>query len=167
MTVRRPSHICIALAVVVTMVVGACGGGGGGDAQGVKQLTAKIPDRVLDLVVKSESIRSAQETKRPFIDGLALYSLRRDELLQATLQISRFSGGAKPDSARFRGSVINQIGSTVPKSFRMGGNTVYLTTGRRQAIAVWFRDRNLFILSMRDEYGQPRRLLRQLLAVQL
>jgi hypothetical protein len=163
---RRPLLVRVALVVLVTVVAGACGSGGGGTATGVEQLKTRIPDRVLDLAVKSESITSAQETKRPYIDGLALYSLRRDELLQATLQISRFSKGAKPESSQFRASVINQVGSSVPKAFRMGGNPVYLTTGRRQSIAVWFRDSYLFILSMRDEYNQPRRLLRQLLAVE-
>lgn len=164
--VSRVRRALPALWLLVAVAAGACGGGTDAGAQAVKQLRPKIPDRVLDLGVKSESIKAVQATKRPFVDGVALYSLRKDELLQATLQISHFTDDAKPNSAKFRGSVINQVGSTVPKAFKMGSRTVYLTTGRRQGIAVWFRDEYLFILSTRDEYGQPRRLLRQLLAVE-
>jgi hypothetical protein len=165
MRASRPVRLLALVAVLTALAATACGDGTV-EASRVRQLKTSIPDRVLDLTVKNESISSVQATKRPFVDGVALYSLRRDELLQATLQVSRFTGDAKPESARFRGSVTNQIGSTVPRAFRVGGNTVYLTTGRRQNIAVWFRSRYLFILSTRDEYGQPRRLLRQLLAVE-
>ena len=163
---RSPRLLVAVLATFVAVAGASCGGDGAEEASRVEQLETDIPDRVLDLTVKPESIASAQATERPYVDAVALYSLRREELLQATLQVSRFTDGAEPESARFRGSVINQIGSSVPKAFRMGGNTVWLTTGRRQALAVWFRDDHLFILSTRDEYGQPRRLLRQLLAVQ-
>jgi hypothetical protein len=164
---RRPSRSLVAVVAAFMALAGAaCGEGGGTEETRVAQLKTDIPDRVLDLIVKNESIASVQATERPYVDGVALYSLRDEELLQATLQVSRFNDDADPQSARFRGSVINQIGSSVPKAFRMGGNTVWLTTGRRQGLAVWFRDRHLFILSTRDEYEQPRRLLRQLLAVQ-
>ena len=63
--------------------------------------------------------------------------------------------------------MVQQIGSTVPRIFRMGDRTVYVTTGRRQSIAVWFEERHLFILATREEYDQPRTLLREALEIKL
>jgi hypothetical protein len=122
-----------------------------------------FPTQFLDLSVQLEAVKALKSQKRAFVDGLAMFSLRRDELLQATLQVSRFSKEAKVTSGRFRNSVVAQIGSTTPQALRMGEDTVFLTAGRRQSVAVWFKDRYLFILSTRDDYAQPRSLLRTVL----
>ena len=70
-----------------------------------------------------------------FIDALSLYSLRKNDLVQATLQVSRFNDGADVDADKFRQTVVNQIGGTAPRTVRLGSETVYLTTGTKQTIA--------------------------------
>jgi hypothetical protein len=125
-----------------------------------------VPDNLLDLAVQKEDVSVVENTKRPFVEAVGLYSLRRDDLLQATLQISRFTEEADATSTKFRQSVVTQIGSTTPRLFRVGDRTVYLTTGRRQSVAVWWEDRYLFVLSSRDDYETPRGLLRAALDIE-
>ena len=54
-------------------------------------------------------------------------------------------------SARFQAGIVNRIGSTTPRRYRLGHDVVYLTTGPRQNLAVWFRGRLLMILTVRQE----------------
>ena len=49
---------------------------------------------------------------------------------------------------------------------RLGASTVYLTTGTKQSIAVWFKGRYLFVLATRADYDEPRTLLRKALEIQ-
>ena len=46
-----------------------------------------------------------------------------------------------------------------------GGMGSNLTTGTKQQISIWFRDRYMFVLSVRDDYLQPRALLRAALEI--
>ncbi|HUP87543.1 MAG TPA: hypothetical protein VM143_17960 [Acidimicrobiales bacterium] len=132
----------------------------------VKPFDASIvPGELLGLTVTAEEIGGAKEVKDPFVEGVGLYSLRSGELLQGTLQVSRFSKDADSEKSRFRRAVVQQIGSTIPKAYRMGRRTVYLTAGKRQSIAVWFEGRYFFVLSTRDEFDQPRALLREALEI--
>jgi hypothetical protein len=124
-----------------------------------------VPSELLGLRVAPEEIGGAKDVKDPFVDGVGLYSLREGELLQGTLQVSRFAEDADYKTSRFRQSVVQQIGSTVPKLYRMGGRPVYLTAGKRQSIAVWFEGRYFFVLSMREEFTRPRALLREALEI--
>ncbi|MGH9040257.1 MAG: hypothetical protein ACRDZ3_08500, partial [Acidimicrobiia bacterium] len=61
--------------------------------------------------------------------------------------------------------VVNQIGSARPRTFRLGKRTVYLTTGTKQSIAVWFKGPHMFVLASRSDYDQPRSLLRAVLEI--
>lgn len=123
-----------------------------------------LPAEVQGLTVAVEEATAVQGAKSAFVDAVGLYSLRSDDLLQATLQVSRFTEDAKLDNA-FKRGVVQQVGSTTPQATRMSDKTVYLTTGKRQSVAVWFNDRYLFILGTREEYPTPRSLLRELLEV--
>jgi hypothetical protein len=164
-----PLRTLVVLGLAVCSVVGAaaCGDAGAAPVQEIQPLKIEaMPPQVLDLAVTPESIEAAQGIRRPYIEAVALHSLRRGALLQATLQVSRFHESADVNSARFRGAVVRQIGSTVPRQFHMGRDTVWLTEGRRQSIAIWFRDNHVFVLATRDEYEQPRALLRALLEVE-
>ena len=167
----RPRLTTVAvLALAVIAVSGACGSGGTPDAQAteVKALQGvTVPSPLLDLAAQPEDVSVVEGTKRPFVEAVGLYSLRRDELLQATLQISRFTKESKATTAKFRNSVVTQIGSTTPRQFRMGSERVYLTTGRRQSVAVWWKGHYLFILSTRDDYETPRALLRSALEIKV
>jgi hypothetical protein len=135
--------------------------------QAVKALEIpNLPADLLGLKLAPEDV-TEDLTKVPaaFIDALSLYSLRHDDLVMATLQVSRFSEGADVKAEKFRQTVVNQIGSTAPRTVRLGGETVYLTTGTKQSIGVWFKDRYLFVLATRADYDEPRTLLRKALEI--
>lgn len=125
-----------------------------------------VPAELLGLKVTPEEVGGATEVKNPFVEGVGLYSLREGELLQGTLQVSRFTEKADSEKARFRSSVVQQIGTTIPKAYVMGDDVVYLTSGKRQSIAVWFKGRYFFVLSTRDDFGRPRALLREALGIE-
>lgn len=161
--------ISVALLAALALATAGCGddSADAAAARDVQDLKLEgLGEQVLDLAVRPEDSAVARNARRPFVDGVGLYSLRRGEMLQATLQVSRFTKAADADGGRFRSAVVGQIGSTVPQAFRMGDETVYLTTGRRQSIAVWFKGRHFFVLSTREEYEQPRTLLRELIGIE-
>jgi hypothetical protein len=105
--------------------------------------------------------------KRPYVLSTGLYSLRSGTVLQATLQISTFNDKARVDDPSFRLAIVNQIGSTAPSAFRMGDKIVYLTTSKRQAVAVFFTGRSMAVLSTLDTYDAGRSLLRKVLELKL
>jgi hypothetical protein len=126
-----------------------------------------LPSDLLGLAVKKEDVAEpVSKVPATFIDGLALYSLRHDELVQATLQVTRFNHSADVSSEKFRLSVVHQIGSSTPRPFRLGTRTVYLTTGTKQSIAVWFSGRYMLLLASRADYDEPRTLLRKALELE-
>lgn len=124
-----------------------------------------VPSELLGLTVAEEDASSVKNQKRPFVEAVGLYSLRDAEDLQATLQLARFTETAETERASFRQAVVQQVGSTVPHRVQVGDHDVYITTGRRQQVAIWFQDRTLFILSMRDDYPTPRSLTRAALEI--
>ena len=159
----------LALCGLVT-AAGFAGCGDDADASGtagkkVEVLNvASLGGDLSGLTVQKEDVAgNIAKVDAAFVDGVALYSLRADNLVQATLQVSRFIAEGDPGEEKFRDSVINQIGATKPRPFRLGSHTVYLTTGTKQSIAVWFRERYMFILASRSDYDEPRTLLRQAL----
>jgi hypothetical protein len=160
---RHPALAAVAL--VLAVAAAGCGSSAAG-APAIKPLTLPaLGPQLLDLRVQPETVKKLDAQKQSFVEAVGMFSLRKDTLLEATLQVSRFTPKARLNDLRFRNEVVSQIGSTAPQEFRMGDYRVYLTTGRRQSIAVWFRDRYLFILSTRDDYQQPLSLMRAALAV--
>ena len=127
-----------------------------------------LPADLLGLRIAPEDVaEDLGKVPSTFIDALSLYSLRKEDLVMATLQVSRFNDGAKVEDDKFRQTVVNQIGSTQPRTVRLGGETVYLTTGTKQSIGVWFSGRHLFVLATRADYDEPRTLLRKALEIKL
>ncbi len=128
---------------------------------------ANLPADLLGLKLTPEDVaQDLAKVPSAFIDALSLYSLRQDELVMATLQVSRFNDGADVDTEKFRQTVVNQIGSSAPRTVRLGSQTVYLTTGTKQSIGVWFKGRHLFVLATRADYDEPRTLLRKALEIE-
>jgi hypothetical protein len=165
---RRPAALLVALALA--FAVGACGRDDGSQqAAPIAQMGADVlPKRILDLTVKREDVHErVGGVKRPYVVATGLYSLREGKELQATLQISEFSAKADVGDPSFRLAIVNQIGSTQPRAFRMGSHTVYLTTAKRQAVAVFFKKRSFVVLSTLDTYDEGRSLLRALLELDL
>jgi len=170
MRLSRPLRVtgCVALAISVGFVAPACGKSAtpAAQAESISKISdGVVPSEIEGLAVASEDTAIVNHQKRPFVDAVGLYSLRKGDLLQATLQISRFTKESNADTRKFRDSVVAQIGATTPRTFVMSGRTVYLTTGRRQSVAVWWRGHYLFILSTREEYETPRTLLRSALEI--
>lgn len=131
----------------------------------VKQLEREglVPTEILGLAVAQEPLPEGLDGKRTYVDSVGLYSFREGNQLQATMQVSHFTKDSDHKSAKFRASVVAQVGSVVPKAFRMGDETIYLTSGRKQTIAVWFREDYLFLMNTREEYETPRSLVRAVL----
>jgi hypothetical protein len=164
---RRATVPLLALGVVAGAA--ACGGQDA-SAHAAEQRkisvleTHAVPRTLLGLRVAPEKVdESLTRERRPWVDAVALYSLRKGKVLQATIQISRFSDDADVGDSNFRRNLVDQIGTTSARVFRMGRRTVWLTAGDRQTIAVWFRGRYFFVLATREDFAQPRTLLRQLL----
>jgi hypothetical protein len=149
----------------------ACGGSNGG-ALAEPQATPPqitIPSRLLGLTVGTEDIKSQiEQADQPYVDSVGLFAFRESkDLLQATMQISRFTTGARPESTEFRGSIISRIGGTAPREVRVDDHEVFLTSGRNQVVFIWFERRGFFVLTIRRDYPFPRLLVRRLLQLDL
>lgn len=156
--------------------VAACGGGDDDEsfaeqALGGEEITAiegdLLPPEFLGLKVAREDVSGslASSSRRSYVEATTLYSLRSEDLLQATLQVSRFTPKSEHTTGRFRSSLLNQIGGSRPRTVRVGDDTVYLTTGTKQQLAIWFRGRHMLILATREDYATPRTLIREALQV--
>ncbi|HEX2850334.1 MAG TPA: hypothetical protein VHN98_07265 [Acidimicrobiales bacterium] len=160
------------LLLVVGLSAAACGGTPAASAAAtpagkIGTLPAGfLPSEVLGLAVAPEDV-SAQikGVDRSYADAVGMYSFRSDDLLQATLQVTKFNDRARWRSAAFRLQVVSQVGGSVPSPVKVGDDTVYLTRGTKQSLAIWFRGPYLFVLATREEYLRPRALLREMLKV--
>lgn len=163
----------VAVPVLAAMIVGgACGGNADAKSRGTAQKDVSeipadlVPSMLLGLPVTREDAKKILAGRdRTYLSALGLYSLRAEDLVQATLQVSRFNNDAEFKSARFRAAVVAQVGSTKARQARVGDDTVFLTSGTRQRITVWFKGEYLFVLAVRDEFEQPRKLLRAALEI--
>lgn len=138
----------------------------GVDGKSVKPVHAGlVPGEILGLTVQPEDTAGAMaEFKKSYLDQISLYSLRRGPQLEATFQVARFTAAAKRVK-NLHGSVVSNIGGALPRTVRYGSDQVYLTRATKQRVAIWFKGDYLFVLSTREEFDQPRTLLRELLAV--
>ena len=157
-----------AFALVVATVGGACGSGApkGVDAKNIKQLPAStISGTYLGLTPEREDVAGAlgDQEGNSYIAGVGLYSLRKGEQLEATLQVSKLTSNARPKDEKFQEEVASQIGGTKVQPFVMGGRTVFRSSLRKQSLTSWFNDKYFMILSVRETYKTPRALLRVLL----
>jgi hypothetical protein len=158
-----------AAAIAAVALMGACGGtaASGATSQRIGALPAGIlPSTVLNLDTKQEDVHQAlAQVQRTYLDATSVYSFRAADLLQATLQVSRFVADSRYRTQKFQAALVNQIGSTQPSLVRVGNEDVYLTAGTQQRIAVWFSGRYMYVLATREDYPGPRTLLRRLLEV--
>jgi hypothetical protein len=163
----RARIVASTLALVVALA--GCGGGDDETAAAIATLPDDaVPSEILDLTVEAEDVEERLEgAERNYVDATGLYSLREGDRLQATLQVARLNDEADVDDERFRLSIVNQIGSTEPKAFRMGESTVYLTASKRQSVAVFFEERSFVVLSTLETYESSRALLREVLELDL
>jgi hypothetical protein len=160
------------LVAVTFLAAGACGGSASAAVKPtppgkIKQSTvAAVPSKLGALDVTVEDVgTTVSAAGRAYVDEVAMYSLKAGNALQATLELSRFNKGARYGTAKFQSGIVNRIGSTTPRRYRLGSDTVYMTTGARQNLAVWFRGRYLVILTVRQDYKDARALLRDALEI--
>lgn len=161
-----------AVAAVVASLLAACGAPDVSDQSTAgKDITSVgddlLPEELLGLQVTPEDISgTVASEQRSYVEATSLYSLRSDDLLQATLQVSRFNDHADAESSGFRRSLLTQIGGSRPREVRVGDDSVFLTSGTKQQLAIWFRGEHLLILATREDYPTPKTLLRRALEVQ-
>lgn len=166
MFLRARGPIAVLTAAVVLTLAG-CGGDDGSSVE-VAEFDAipaeTLPATVLDLSVAQEDFSATLLAgQEPYIDALGVFGLRLGDLLQATVQVSRFQDAGHLRDPIFRRSLAGQIGgSGQPSATRVGQDTVYIMPSGRQTLAVWYGTDEVFVLTVRPEYPQPRRLLRAL-----
>lgn len=157
---------------VVAVLTAACGNDSNAFGQGTDKVelikSDRIPAEVLGLQVQSEDVsKTLSELKRSWADAVGLYSFRREDLVQATLQVNRFNENAAYDDSGFRSQILQQIGGTQPREIQVGEEAVFVTQSTKQTLAIWFEDRYLFILSVRQDFEKPRELLRAALELKV
>ena len=164
---KRAWLAVVGLGVAVVVLGGACGGAAAGEGiagAAIKPISpAVVSGSVLGLKVGEEDVtKTVHRFERSYADRISMYSFRRDDdLLQATLQVSRFRDASRLADSRFRATLVTQIGEVKPEGLRVGPTTVQVTRGNKQKLYVWVAGRNVFVLAVRDDYTQPRDLLRQ------
>jgi hypothetical protein len=164
---RRLRSLTLVALAALTVVSAACSGGSAeADAAKAKKVEAigadKLPATLLGLKLAPESIiDTVKANKGSYVEAIGMFSMRKGDLLQATLQVSRFTENAHAERGSFRRSIIQQIGSTEPQEYRMGSQSIFLTTGKQQRISVWFKGRSMYILTTSVNYMTPRSLLRE------
>lgn len=170
MSKRTLLRRCVAaVAVLATVSFGAACGTDSPDgtaAKNVKQLPKDfLTGPYLGLTIEREDIGGslAAQNGNSYVKETGLFSLRDGDLLQATLQVNKLGGAARPKDKEFQQQVANQIGGTKVQPFVMGGRNVYRTSQRKQSITSWFEGDYFLILAVRDTYPTPRALLRELL----
>jgi hypothetical protein len=166
--VRRPLIRAVVAALALTLVSAACGTDNprGTAAQDIKQLPPDfLKDTYLGLTPQREDIGGSlhNQEANAYISAVGLFSFRHNDLLQATLQISKLSDKARPKSSAFQQQIASQVGGTKAQPFVMGGRRVFRSSQRKQTLTSWFRGDYFMILSVRDSYDYPRALLRTLL----
>ena len=168
--IRRSLLVGMCAAAVA---VGACGGDNAAvdaaDDRVIEPLDVDaLPGELLGLSIEREDIGDILDgTKRPYLDAASLYSFRLEEELQATLQVGRFADVDQAADEDFRATLLGTVGAGSIRELLVGGEAVYLTTGDRQQVAVWFEDEYLLILSTREDFEQSRGLLRATMELDL
>lgn len=147
----------------------ACGGGGIETADADDGASLRLPSQIVGLRVQPESIdpEDLEQIDRPYVDSVAVFSMREDDLLRATIQIARFNRAARPDDETFQASIIGLLGGQRSFELLVGDTVVNTTTGTSQNIFSWFAGRGMFVLAVQQDYEFPRTLLRRLIDLEL
>lgn len=158
-------------ALLVAASLAACGDRPSASEVGVRRIrplsSVAIPQELAGLRVEREDVSAALAKFRTgYVKEAALYSARTpQDVVQATLQVGLLQPGERYSSSAFRRTFVNQVGGTTPKATRMGEITVWRTTGTKQVVAIWFRGRHLFLLSVREEFDRPRTMIREAVGI--
>jgi len=160
---------------VVTVVVAACLVAAGACSDDIDQgagnadpARLRLPQQIAGLQVVREDIKSnLKGIDRPYVDTVAVFSLREDELLRASLQVSRFNAAARPEDRKFTDSIAATIGGASPEKFRVSDKDVFTTAASDQVVFTWFGGDGMFVLAVQQDFEFPRTLLRRVLNSEL
>jgi hypothetical protein len=162
----------VASALAVAVAAAGCAHSDKADLKGTSgsQITTLpgdlVPSQVLGMNVTDENVlKTLANTQKSYVNAVSLYGFRKDQLLQATLQISRFNANARYQTDKFRQQILLGVGTAQGETVQVSGVLVYLTLGERQRVFSWFKGPYWFVMSVRDDFTQPRSLLRQLLQI--
>ena len=123
-----------------------------------------LPVQIVGLQVKPEDVsKQFEQAERAYVSSLGLFSLRENDLVRATLQVSRLNAVANPRDSNFRALIINRLGTTTPETLLVGKVEVYATSGTDQVIYGWFEERSFFVLTTHRDFEFPRTLLRRII----
>jgi hypothetical protein len=153
------------LAVAFFLASTACGSGGADDAQ-AEAVAARLqlPQQIVGLTVEPEKVGAGlKRVDRPYVDTVAVFSLRDKDLLRASLQINRFNRAARPEDDNFRQTIVSTIGGSAPLELRIEKQHVYATTASDQEVYTWFDKNGMFVLAVQKDFEFPRTLLRRLI----
>ncbi|MHB8718628.1 MAG: hypothetical protein ACYDAC_07020 [Candidatus Dormibacteria bacterium] len=84
------------------------------------------------------------------VTGGTLYSFRMGGALDATLQVSPFKAGFDWRDDSVQAGIAGQIGESIMRLHTYGRERVYVGTGDRSLVFVWFRDNLLHVLLTHD-----------------
>ena len=169
MTLRRARLAAGALALCAVLTGGACGQATADGRPGsrLEAVDVSLPSVLAGLDVRQEESKDVlNRVDKTYLEASSLFSLRRGDLVEATLQVSRFGDEKRYRSIEFRHALVNRLGGSTPLTFRLGSHTVYVTRGNRQNVSVWFKGPHLMILTSRETAETPRALLRAVLEVE-
>jgi hypothetical protein len=128
----------------------------------------QLPQQVVGLSVEPEKVGSGlKRVDRPYVDTVAVFSLREKDLLRASLQINRFNKAARPEDKSFRQTIVSTIGGSAPLELRIDRQQVYATTASDQEVYTWFEKDGMFVLAVQKDFEFPRTLLRHLIELDL
>jgi hypothetical protein len=128
----------------------------------------RLPQQIVGLQVGAEKVgEDLKAVRRPYVDTVAVFSLREEDLLRASLQINRFNRAARPEDRSFREQIVSTIGGTAPLLLRVGKERVFATTASEQTVFVWFAEGGMFVLSVQKDFQFPRTLLRRFIELDL
>jgi hypothetical protein len=162
--------VCVVVALVA-LLAGGCGTAAFGEGvagKAIKPLDkAVVSGSVIGLRVSEEDIAGAvRKFQRSYADRVSMYGFRGDnDLLEATLQVSRFNDATKLKSSRFRAGLVTQIGEANPQVLRVDDVDIQVTRAHGQRLYLWVSGRYVLVLSVRDDFKRPRDLLRNLASV--
>lgn len=166
----------IAAATLLAAAASACGGAGANAPDPSDRLTMPIPAKVANLRVvpepKATKKLRTEAGRNSYVRDASVFALREGKELKAVLQVIRLTPDARPEDREFRKSVACQIGGTCRQPTLVNGVIVYSGVVNEQVFYIWFIDRFMQVLIVRQTLvtGGPssidiQKVLKTLLAV--
>lgn len=162
---RRPVRVTLAFAVLAAFA-SACGGSAGAAecntaADPTKGTTINLPPslgglRVAEEKDATEELLKASKVNSYLCDG-RVFSLRDGTELRGVLQIGRLTPDARPDEKEFRKTVADGMNAKRAPE-KIGETLVYKGNNNKQLIQVWFVERFMVVLTVRENEtvaGEP------------